>query len=494
MKKVFRILLIVLLAGLFVGTFVFLWNKTRPVKTVYGIVTPVRDTISQFVVATGQVEPRDEVLIKPQISGIISALHKEAGNMVRQGDVIATVKVIPEMSSLNNAESGVKQAEINLEQTRREYERTEKLYRKNVITLDEFEKAETQLRIAEENLQSARDNLEIVRDGIVSRNAEISNTQIRSTIDGMILDIPVKVGNSVIQSNTFNDGTTIAVVADMNDMIFRGKVDETDVGKLHEGMPVTLTIGAVQDSKLNARLEYISPKATTDNNVIMFEVKAAVDVDDNIFVRSGYSANASIMIENRENVLAVPESVLEFEEDKTYAYVLTSPEGAEEQTFEKREVTTGLSDGMNMEIKEGLSETDRLRGMAMPRAKKSPTRNGKPHRHETQNDSYRLLHPDRPAAIRRKSRRTAAGDPRPVVLTDSPVCGRRNRPPGSRPVDAAGVYPVCSGKQHRDTAAGALHRRCRAGPKADPAQLHTVGKRIGRLRNFVRPRPRPDHL
>ena len=286
MKKVFRILLIVLLAGLFVGTFVFLWNKTRPVKTVYGIVTPVRDTISQFVVATGQVEPRDEVLIKPQISGIISALHKEAGNMVRQGDVIATVKVIPEMSSLNNAESGVKQAEINLEQTRREYERTEKLYRKNVITLDEFEKAETQLRIAEENLQSARDNLEIVRDGIVSRNAEISNTQIRSTIDGMILDIPVKVGNSVIQSNTFNDGTTIAVVADMNDMIFRGKVDETDVGKLHEGMPVTLTIGAVQDSKLNARLEYISPKATTDNNVIMFEVKAAVDVDDNIFVLS----------------------------------------------------------------------------------------------------------------------------------------------------------------------------------------------------------------
>ena len=351
MKKVFRILLIVLLAGLFVGTCVFLWNKTRPVKTVYGIVTPVRDTISQFVVATGQVEPRDEVLIKPQISGIISALHKE-------------------MSSLNNAESGVKQAEINLEQTRREYERTEKLYRKNVITLDEFEKAETQLRIAEENLQSARDNLEIVRDGIVSRNAEISNTQIRSTIDGMILDIPVKVGNSVIQSNTFNDGTTIAVVADMNDMIFRGKVDETDVGKLHEGMPVTLTIGAVQDSKLNARLEYISPKATTDNNVIMFEVKAAVDVDDNIFVRSGYSANASIMIENRENVLAVPESVLEFEEDKTYAYVLTSPDGAEEQTFEKREVTTGLSDGMNMEIKEGLSETDRLRGMAMPRTKK----------------------------------------------------------------------------------------------------------------------------
>lgn len=366
MKKVFRILLIVLLAGLFIGTFVFLWNKTRPVKTVYAIVTPVRDTISQYVVATGQVEPRDEVLIKPQISGIISTLHKEAGDMVRQGDVIATVKVIPEMSTLNSAESAVRQAEINLEQVEREHVRTEKLYRRNVITLDEFEKSETELRTAEENLQSARDNLEIVRDGIISRNAEISNTQIRSTIDGMILDVPVKVGNSVIQSNNFNEGTTIANVADMNDLIFRGKVDETDVGKLHVDMPVTLNIGAVQDSELNARLEYISPKATTDNNVIMFEVKAAIDADDDLFVRSGYSANASIMIENRENVLAVPEGVLEFEGDKTYVHVLTSPEGAEEQTFERREVVTGLSDGMNMEIREGLSETDRVRGAAIP--------------------------------------------------------------------------------------------------------------------------------
>ena len=370
MKKVFRILLIVLLAGLFIGTFVFLWNKTRPVKTVYTIVTPVRDTISQYVVATGQVEPRDEVLIKPQISGIVSALHKEAGEMVRQGDVIATVKVIPEMSSLNSAESQVKQAEINLAQIKSEYESIERLYRRNVLTLDEFEKTETQLRIAEESLQSARDNLEIVRDGIVSRNAAISNTQIRSTIDGMILDIPVKVGNSVIQSNTFNDGTTIAVVADMTDMIFRGKVDETDVGKLHEGMPVTLSIGAVQHARLNARLEYISPKATTDNNVIMFEVKAAVEPDADIFVRSGYSANASVMIENRENVLTVPESVLEFEGGKTYVYLLTSPEEAEEQTFERHEVATGLSDGMNMEILEGLSESDRLRGPAMPKTKR----------------------------------------------------------------------------------------------------------------------------
>lgn len=369
MKKILRILLIVVLAGLFIGTFVFLWKKTRPVKTTYEIVTPARDTISKFVVATGQVEPRDEVLIKPQISGIISALHCEAGSRIKKGDVIATVKVIPEMSSLNSAESRVKQAEINLDQVERQFARAEKLFREKVITLDEYEKGETELLIAREDLQNAKDNLEIVRDGITSRNAEISNTQIRSTIDGMILDIPVKVGNSVIQSNTFNDGTTIAVIADMNDMIFRGKVDETDVGKLHEGMPVTLSIGAVQDSKLSAKLEYISPKATTDNNVIMFEVKAAVDPEDDVFVRSGYSANASIMIASSEGVLAVPESVIEFEGDQTYVYVLTSEADAEEQTFDKREVKTGLSDGINIEIKEGLDENEEVRGIIRPRIK-----------------------------------------------------------------------------------------------------------------------------
>lgn len=371
MKKVVRILLIVLFAGLFIGTFVFLWYKTRPVKMIYETVVPFRTSIYKAVVASGQVEPRDEVLIKPQISGIISALHCEAGSMVKKGDVLATVKVIPEMSSLNSAESRIKQAAIKLEQVEREFERTEKLFREKVITLDEYEKGETQMLIAKEDLQNAKDNLEIVRDGITSRNAAISNTQVRSTIDGMILDIPVKVGNSVIQSNTFNDGTTIAVIADMNDMIFRGKVDETDVGKLHEEMPVTLYLGAVQGSQLSAKLEYISPKASTDNNIIMFEVKAAIEPDTDVFVRSGYSANASIITAYSENALTVPESTLEFENGKTYVYILTSPEESEDQTFERREVETGLSDGINMEIKEGVTEGDRVRGAIKPLIKRS---------------------------------------------------------------------------------------------------------------------------
>ena len=207
----------------------------------------------------------------------------------------------------------------------------------------------------------ARD-LEIVKNGITSRYKELSNTQIRSTIDGMILDVPVKVGNSVIQSNTFNDGTTIATVADMSNMLFRGNVDETDVGKLHETMPVKLTIGALQNVELDALLEYVSPKATEDNGVIMFEVKAAVKIPENVFVRAGYSANASIVIQSREGVLTLPESTVEFEGDKTYVYLLTSADGAEEQTFDKHEVKIGLSDGINIELTEGVTAESKVRG------------------------------------------------------------------------------------------------------------------------------------
>ena len=218
MKKFLKIFLGILFLALLVGTFVFLWNKTRPVKVVYTLATPVRDTIRQYVIASGKVEPRDEVLIKPQISGIISEVLCKAGDRVKQGDVIATVKVIPEMGTLNAAESRVTVARLSLDQTRKEFERTEALYAKGVVSQEEFEKGQTTLRQAEEEFQNAEDNLEIVKTGITNRYKDLSNTQIRSTITGMILDVPIKVGNSVIQANTFNDGTTIATVADMGDI------------------------------------------------------------------------------------------------------------------------------------------------------------------------------------------------------------------------------------------------------------------------------------
>ena len=350
MKKFLKIFLGVLFAALLLGTFWFLWQKTRPVKVVYTIVQPKLDTLKQYVVATGKVEPRDEVLIKPQISGIVSDVYKEAGQMVRKGEVIATVKVVPEMGQLSSAESRVSVAEISLDQTRREFDRTEALHKKGVVSDEEYEQGRTALRKAQEELQNAKENMEIVKNGITSRYKELSNTQIRSTIDGMILDVPV------------NDGTTIATVADMSNMLFRGNVDETDVGKLHETMPVKLTIGALQNVELDALLEYVSPKATEDNGVIMFEVKAAVKIPENVFVRAGYSANASIVIQSREGVLTLPESTVEFEGDKTYVYLLTSADGAEEQTFDKHEVKIGLSDGINIELTEGVTAESKVRG------------------------------------------------------------------------------------------------------------------------------------
>ena len=361
MKKFLKILLAALFVGLLLSTFVFLWRKTRPQTTTYSLVSPRTDTLRRTVVATGKVEPRDEVLIKPQISGIVSELHKEAGQLVRKGEVIATVKVIPELASLNSAESRVAVARLSLDQARTEQERTAALYAKGVVAAEEFEQGRTALRKAEEELRNAQDNLEITRNGIANRYREQSNTQVRSTIDGMILHPPVKEGNSVIQANTFNDGTTIASVADMSDMLFRGKVDETDVGKLRSGMPVRLTVGAMQDVELAARLEYVAPKAAEENGLVLFEVKAAAAIPDSLFVRAGYSANAEIEILRREGVLVLPESCVEFEGDKAWVHVLTSEEEAPEQTFERREVRTGISDGIDVEIVSGIDESDRIR-------------------------------------------------------------------------------------------------------------------------------------
>ncbi len=362
MKKFLKIALGVLFGLMLIGTFVFLWQKTKPVKVVYTIIQPKLDTLKQFVVATGKVEPRDEVLIKPQISGIIAEVYKEAGQSIRKGEVIATVKVIPEMGQLSSAESRVTIANLSLKQIENEFVRTQQLFQKGVIAKEEYEQGQTALSKAKEESINAQENLEIVRNGITKRYKDLSNTQIRSTIDGMILDVPIKVGNSVILANTFNEGTTIATVADMSNLLFKGNVDETDVGKLKEGMPVSLTIGALQNVELDAELEYISPKATADNGVIVFEVKAAVKVPQDVFIRAGYSANASVVINSREGVLTLPESAIEFEGEKTYVQLLTSDEKADPQTFEKQEVGIGLSDGINIEITKGVTAESKVRG------------------------------------------------------------------------------------------------------------------------------------
>ena len=361
MKKIRGIILLVILGLVVLWTFFVLWNKSRPKVDVYEIVTPITGMVENKTIATGKVEPRDEILIKPQISGIVSEVMKEAGQKVALGEVIATVKVIPEMGQLNSAESRVRVADISMKQVQTEYERQKSLFDSKVISKEEYDASYATFKKAEEEKSNAQDALDIVREGVAKKYANLSNTQIRSTISGMILDVPVKVGNSVIQANTFNDGTTIASVANMNDLIFRGNIDETEVGKVKEGMPIVLTVGALSGEKFDARLEYISPKGTESNGAVLFEIKAAVrGVPDSVFIRAGYSANGEIVLARASNVLTIPESSVEFSNDSAFVYKVK--EEKPRQVFEKSLIKIGISDGVKVEVKEGLTTNDKIRG------------------------------------------------------------------------------------------------------------------------------------
>ena len=361
MKRYFKYIMMALAAVVFIGTFVFLYIKSQPKPVEYNEFEPKQMDIRKTTVVTGKIEPRNEVNVKPQISGIITEILKEAGQKVEAGEVIAKVKVIPDMSSLSAAQARVRLAGINERQARTDFEREKALFDKGLVSADEYDKIAQALRQAREESAAAQDNLEVVRDGVSKTNASASSTLIRSTVTGLILDIPVKVGNSVILANTFNDGTTIATVANMNDLIFRGNIDETEVGRLTTGMTMKITIGALQDLKFDARLEYISPKATDQNGANQFEIKAAVNLPTSSEqIRSGYSANAEIVLAETRGVLSVPESAIEFSGNDTFVYVVKG--SGKEKTYERRKVTTGLSDGINIEIRSGLKKGETVRG------------------------------------------------------------------------------------------------------------------------------------
>jgi HlyD family secretion protein len=357
MKKIGRILTILLVAAVFIGTFVYLFQRSRPKEVQYEELVPEMGTISKSTVVTGKIQPRDEVNVKAQISGIVAELYKEAGQTVEKNEVIAKLKVIPEMSQLSSAQSRVRLSEVNLKQAQTNYDREKKLYDQQLVSAEAFEQVSQALKQAKEEYNASVESLEIIRDGVSSSNKSGSSTLVRSSVAGLILDIPVKVGNTVINSNTFNDGTTIATVADMNDLIFDGNIDETEVGRVHIGLPVRITVGALQDVAIDAALEYISPKATESGGTNLFEIKATVHVPEGITIRSGYSANAEIELQREENVLTIPESAIQFEGEDTFVYVIGS-----DGSYERRDVKTGISDGVNIEIKEGLSIGEKVRG------------------------------------------------------------------------------------------------------------------------------------
>lgn len=356
MKKFFRILTVLVILTIFVGTIGFLYSKSRTRPVVYETTTPFYTDIIRKTVATGSVVPRNEIEIKPTVSGIIDQIYVSEGDMVQSGQILARVRIVPNMVSLNAAESRMNRAKIALEEARINFNRQQQLFEREVIAESEFLPFQMSMKNAEEELQSAENNLQLIRDGVSASSGETSNTLIRSTISGMVLEVPVEIGNSVIEANNFNAGTTIIAVADMNEMIFRGMVDESEVGRIQEGMELILNIGAIDKVNFTAILEHISPKGKEESGAIQFEIRAAIELEEKHFIRAGYSATADIVLERRDNVMALQESVLLFDNGTTYVEVETQP-----QVFERVTVQTGISDGINIEIVEGVDENTNIK-------------------------------------------------------------------------------------------------------------------------------------
>jgi len=346
MKRVLTILLsLVLLCG-FGYTLYYLWQKSEVELIVWETETPFVTTIIKKTVATGSVVPRQEVEIKPQVSGIIAELFVEPGAEVKRGDLLARVNIIPNMVVLASSESRVKRAEIDIAKAKWNLDRNAQLRVEGAIAESVHHDYEVAYDEAEEELQAARDNLELIRKGTTSSAGNNTNTLVRATIDGMVLEVPIEVGDSVIESNTFNDGTTIATIADMSELIFKGRVDESEVGKVQTGMELVLT-----------KLEHIAPKGVEKDGAIQFEIRAALELEEGDFVRANLSANADVVLARRDDVLAIHESLLQFDDEKTpYVEVETSP-----QVFERRTIETGLSDGISIEIISGLSESEQVK-------------------------------------------------------------------------------------------------------------------------------------
>jgi HlyD family secretion protein len=355
MKKIFPLFIGALILGMFVLTIWFLYSKSAVKPVSFKTEKPFKTNIIKKTVATGSVMPRKEIAIKPRVSGIVDKIYVKAGQFIKDGELIAKVKIVPNMVTLNNAETNLSKARITFDDAKKELERQEKLYNQKLISEFDYNQYVVAFKRASEDLQSAETNLQLVKEGSSTKTGQSSNL-IRSTVSGMLLDVPVKEGSSVIESNNFNEGTTIAIIADMNEMIFIGKVDESEVGKLNEGMDLNLTIGALPEKTFNAKLEFISPKGSTSEGTIQFEVKAALKLEKTDFIRAGYSANADIVLDRKDSVLAIHESLLQFGKDSVYVEVETQP-----NIFQKKLVKTGLSDGLDIEVLSGINKDDNIK-------------------------------------------------------------------------------------------------------------------------------------
>jgi len=356
MKRLLAPALITLtIIGLFVWTLVFLYNKSQATPITHKTEKPFKTDIVKKTVATGAIVPRKEVAIKPRISGVIDELFIEAGKQVAKGDRIAKIKITPNMVNLNAAEARVKTARVRARNAEKELARFQGLFDRKLISEADLTARRLDSELAEQEVLAADSNLQLIREGASRGSGKVQN-EVTSTVDGMILDVPVEEGVSVIETNNFNEGTTIATVANMRDLIFKGTVDESEVGKLKVGMELDIRIGALDNQALKGKLEYIAPKGVSKDGAIQFEIRAAITARDDVFVRANYSANADIVLDRRSDVLAIREAVVGFDEGKAYVEVETAP-----QKFAKRPVELGLSDGINIEVLGGIDADAQLK-------------------------------------------------------------------------------------------------------------------------------------
>ncbi|QQX77921.1 MULTISPECIES: efflux RND transporter periplasmic adaptor subunit [Aequorivita] len=389
MKKSKTIIILVTIAVLFAVSMYWLYSKNIEDPVVYETEKPAMGSIVKKTVATGSIVPKEEVLIKPNISGIIDEIFVEAGEIVKAGDLIAKVKVVPNVSSLNSAKNNINSVRTQVETARLAFEnqksiynRQKELFEKGVISANEFDNAQlaydqAQQRLKQEQvgLTAASQNYDIVRTGTTSGMGASANTEIRATVSGMVLDVPVKTGNQVIEANNFNDGTTIATLADVDKMIFEGKVDESEVGKIKEGLPLEITVGALPDKTFDAVLDYIAPKGVDENGAIQFEIKGTMKNLDttSTFIRAGLSANASIILAKADDVLTIKEALVQYDPktQKPFVEVMVG-----DQKFERREIELGVSDGIDVEIKSGISKDENIKVWNQLKPATGPTGRG----------------------------------------------------------------------------------------------------------------------
>ena len=356
MKKVITWILAGVLVLAIGGAFFILYKKSQAHETIYATETAEKTDLVKKTVATGSIVPRQEVEVKPKVSGVLAELYVQPGAKVKQGDPLGKIAIVPDAMQINQAESAVRAAQIAFDNAKRELERNENLAKSGVVADAELQKFRTEYALRQQELQSAGSNLQLVKEGATRGQGKASTLIVTATVPGTVIDVPVKVGFSVIQANNFNAGTTVAVIADMDDIIFDGRVDEAEVAKIKEGMKLAIKVGAIETDKLEGKLEYIAPKGKEIDGAIQFEIKAKVLPKTGVQIRANYSANADIVLDERKNVLAIREAVVQYDNEKPFVEVETTP-----QTFVKKPVKLGLSDGIKVEVLEGVTPTDKLK-------------------------------------------------------------------------------------------------------------------------------------